>query len=187
MLRGSVLVLILVTLGTGCATMSSPVAKNFSGPTATLKDSIDLASGASCGSFYFLEEYDGKPVDNALSSSAEANAGNGMAMARTVDYARPIPVRDAAFHITGRTHCAAPIQELTRTMYVVDGVVHFTPEEGASYVVTGELASDHGAVWVRNEKTGTQVGNKLLINGEPRASKWNGAMTGKVTEVPSLP
>ena len=175
-----------VTLG-GCVTMSTPIEKGYSGPTATLNDSIELPAGANCGSFFILREYDGKLVDNALDASTLANAGNGPVMARTQAYSRPIPVREAAFHISAQTHCAAPIQELVGTVYIVHGTVRFTPEADAVYEITGELGPQRGSVWVKNEKTGAQIGNKLAIEGAPKASKWNGAMTGHVTEIPPTP
>lgn len=185
MARRFAFMIALTMIATECPASSSPVPKDYAGPTALLKDSTDVPAGADCGSFFFLYKYNGKEVHHVLDESAAANAGHGLVMGKTPDWARLIPIQDAAFHIVARTHCAAPIQELTRKMYVVDGVVHFTPEAGQTYVVTGELAADHGAVWVRNERTGAQVGNKLLVQGEPKASKWNGATTGKVIEVPS--
>jgi hypothetical protein len=181
--RQALTLIAAVALG-GCATTSAPVGKGYTGPTATLSDSIQLSSGASCGSFFFLREYDGKQVDNALQASARANAGNGLAMVRTQAFSRPIPAREAAFHISAQTHCAAPIQELVGTMYIVHGSVRFTTQADDVYVITGELGPEHGAVWIRNEKTGAQVGNKLLVEGSPKASKWNGEMTGHLTEVP---
>jgi hypothetical protein len=178
--------LVAVALG-GCVTTSIPAGKDYSGPTATLRDSSEVPAKTNCGSFFVLREYDGKLVDNALVASARANEGMGPVMAAPHPFSRPIPVRDAAFHISAQTHCAAPIQELMGTTYIVHGVVHFTPEADNVYVITGELGPERGAVWVKNENTGAQVGNKLLIEGAPKASKWDGAMTGHLTELPPTP
>ena len=100
----------------------------------------------------------------------------------TATVSRQIPTDNAAFFIVGRTHCAAPIQEMTGTVRLVGGNVEFTPEESAVYVSKGELAPDHSAVWIEDEKSGAQVGNKLLLNGPAKAGFFG--VTGKVIEIP---
>jgi hypothetical protein len=165
---------ILALLLTGCATFS-PV-DGYQGPTATLEDSYQWTENDSCGSFFFLYEYDGHGVDNALQATAQANAGRGFRMSPK-GASRPVPARDATFHINGRTHCAAPIQELVGTVYLVHGNVRFTPAAGATYVITGELAADHSAVWIEDKATHAQVGNKLLIKGLAKAGLFDQSST----------
>jgi hypothetical protein len=165
-----------------CATTAKLVPDGYTGPTATIKDSTRVSRGDSCGDFFFLNEYAGKSADNALQASARDNAGSGMTFSVVHDFSRPVPASSANFFIVGRTHCAAPIQELTGTVRLVGGNVDFTPQDGKVYVIKGELTSDHSAVWLEDEKTGVQVGNKLLINGPAKAGFFG--VTGKVLEIP---
>jgi hypothetical protein len=172
-----------LVLMAGCA--SSPTPKEYGGPTATLRDTARVEARATCGDFFFLYEYQGQSVDNAVSESAKHNAGNGFALREAGNYERKIPAQSATFHIAGRTHCAAPIQELAGTVYLIDGDVKFTPMAGDTYVIKGELGPEHSAVWVENEASGRQVGNKLIVNGPAKAGFFKG--TGKVIEIPPNP
>jgi hypothetical protein len=113
-MRTFVIALVAFALS-GCESVG-PATAGYTGPTAFLEDSIKMAVGASCGEFYILHQYNGKDMDNAITASARASNGQGFRM--TAQGAeRPIPAQEAAFHLVGRIHCAAPIQELTRTIY----------------------------------------------------------------------
>jgi hypothetical protein len=165
-----------------CNTMPKPVPDGYTGPTAIIKDSARAAPGDTCGDFFFLHEYDGKAADNALQASARDNAGSGLRMRVVNQFSRPVPARTATIFIIGRTHCAAPIQELTGTVWLVGGKIEINPAGGSVYVIKGELKPDHSAVWIEDEATGTQLGNKLLINGSAKAGFFG--IAGKVEEVP---
>jgi len=65
---------------------------------------------------------------------------------------------------------------------LVGGKVEFTPEADGVYVIKGELAQDHSAVWIEDEKRGVRVSNKLQINGLAKAG-FTG-IKGKVEEIP---
>jgi hypothetical protein len=104
-----------------------------------------MTGGESCGNFHVLFKYDDHEVDNAIAASVEA------------------------------THCAAPLLELTGTIFMVDGDIHFTPQAGETCLITGELSADHSAVWVENSKTHAQVGNKLLIKGPAKMGFFGGS------------
>jgi hypothetical protein len=173
--------LVAVTLS-ACETAPKPVPDGYTGSTATVKDSMRVSPGDSCGEFFFLHEYAGKSTDNALQASGRDNAGSGLTIRVVHEFSRQVPARVAAFFIVARTHCAAPIQEMTGTVRLVGGNVDFTPEGGGIYVIRGELTPDHSAVWLEDEKTGVQVGNKLLINGPAKAGFFG--VTGKVLEIP---
>jgi hypothetical protein len=173
--------LVAVTLS-ACETAPKPVPDGYTGSTATVKDSMRVSPGDSCGEFFFLHEYAGKSTDNALQASGRDNAGSGLTIRVVHEFSRQVPARAAAFFIVARTHCAAPIQEMTGTVRLVGGNVDFTPEGGGIYVIRGELTPDHSAVWLEDEKTGVQVGNKLLINGPAKAGFFG--VTGKVLEIP---
>ena len=153
----------LVVCLIGCATTSSPVPAGYTGPTATIKDSIRVISDTKA-EFFVLYELDGRHVENALGITIDRNAGNGFLLTPS-GADRLVPAQAAAFHILGRTHFGAPIDEMVSTAYLIDGEVRFAPVAGEGYVVKGELGADHSAVWVENEKTGAQIGNKLLIKG----------------------
>ena len=55
------------------------------------------------------------------------------------------------------------------TLYLVHGNVVFAPRPDATYLIKGELTADHGAVWIEDQSSGAQMGNKLLIQREPKA------------------
>jgi hypothetical protein len=146
----------------GCATYE-PAQKGYVGATAQLADSV-TSDGERCASFFFLEAYEGHDVQNALIATQRRNSGRGMAM--TIEgYSRQVPAQEATFHITGRTHCAAPIIEVGNTVYLIEGDVKFAPQGDGQYVVKGELREDYSAVWVEDLSTGKQRGNKLLVKG----------------------
>jgi hypothetical protein len=146
----------------GCATYE-PAPKGYVGATAKFADSV-TSDGERCASFFFLEAYDGHEVQNALVATQRRNSGRGMAMA-TEGYSRQVPAQEATFHLTGRTHCAAPIIEVGHTVYLIEGDVEFAPQGDGQYVVKGELRDDYSAVWVEDQLTGKQLGNKLLVKG----------------------
>jgi hypothetical protein len=163
-----------------CAT--PPLTAGYTGPTATLKDSSLVSPGEACGDFFFLNEYAGKSADNALQASARANYGSGPVIRVANEFSRPVPARTSTFFIVGRTHCGAPIMEMMRTVYLVGGNVEFTPQADGVYVIKGELSPDHSAVWIEDEKTHAQVGNKLLINGQAKAGFFG--VKGAVEQIP---
>jgi hypothetical protein len=165
-----------------CETTAKLVPDGYTGSTATVKDSMRLSPGDACGDFFFLYEYARKSTDNALQQSGRDNAGSGLSIRVVHEFSRQVPTHNAAFFIVGRTHCAAPIQEMTGTVRLVGGNVEFTPEESAVYVIKGELTPDHSAVWIEDEKSGGQVGNKLLLNGPAKAGFFG--VSGKVLEIP---
>jgi hypothetical protein len=159
-----ILVIGLVAMGlVACETVQPSIPSGYTGPTAVIKDSFQSVSPTQVSVFY-LEGIDGRSVDNALKQTLERNRGRGSFMTPQ-GAERPVPARDAAFHVVGVTHYAAPILELANTIYIVEGVVHLSPLDGGAYVVKGELGADHCAVWIEDEKTGAQVGNKLLAKG----------------------
>jgi hypothetical protein len=162
MLRAAIGVLGLSFFIDGCATYE-PVQKGNAEATAKLADS-EVGDGDRCASFFFLDAYDGHDVQNALTVTERRNNGRGTAMT-IEDYSRPVPAREATFHIKGRTHCAAPIIEIGNTVYMIEGDVKFAPQADGRYVIKGELREDYSAVWVEDASSGKQRGNKLLVKG----------------------
>jgi hypothetical protein len=178
----TIAVALAATMLAACETTPKPVPQGYTGPVATLKDSARVARGDKCGDFFFLNEYNGNDADNWFQAAARDNHGSGLIFLVVKEFSRPIPARTASFFIVGRTSCAAPIEELATTVLLVGGKVEFTPEADGVYVIKGELAQDHSAVWIEDEKRGVQVSNKLQINGLAKAGFFG--IKGKVEEIP---
>ena len=172
----------LSLLISGCATYE-PAQKDYAGATAKLADSV-TSDGGRCASFFFLDSYDGHDVQNALIATQRRNSGRGLAM--TIEgYSRQVPALEATFHITGRTHCAAPIIEVGNTVYSIEGDVKFTPQGDGQYVIKGELLEDHSAVWVEELSTGKQCGNKLRVAGSTALNRSTLLLFGPAVAKPS--
>jgi hypothetical protein len=154
----------LCLLISACATFE-PVPKGYSGATAKLTDSAASdADSERCASFFFLGAYDGHDVENSFAATEQRNRGRGMSM--TIEgYSRLVPAQEATFHLKARTHCAAPILEVTHKIYIIEGDVKFAPQADGQYTIKGELGEDHSAIWVEDLATGKQRGNKLLVKG----------------------
>jgi hypothetical protein len=182
LLRNTTGVMGLCLVICGCATYE-PAPKGYVGATAKLADSV-TSDGGRCASFFILDAYDGHEVRNALIATQQRNSGRGMAM--TIEaYSRPVPAQEAAFHIVGRTHCAAPIIELGNTVFVIEGDVKFRPQWDGQYVVKGELLDDHSAVWVEDLSTGKQCGNKLRVAGSTALNRATLLLLGPAVAKPS--
>lgn len=180
----TVVIAIAASLLAACDTMPKPVPDGYTGPVATLKDSTKVARMDKCGDFFFLNEYNGKDADSVFQATARDNRGKGVMFMVLKEFSRPVPARTARFFIVGRTTCAAPIVELSTQILLVGGNVEFTPEPDGVYVIKGELAQDHSAVWIEDEKRGLQVSNKLQINGVAKQGFFGNGITGKVEEIP---
>ena len=146
------------------ACVTQPVPQGYSGPLAKIQDTLAQRSGHAVDLF-FLDSLNGKKIDNALLETTSSNAGRGLAM-DAKGFARDVPAIASTFSLTGRTHYAAPILELTNPVYQVKGTFDFTPLSGHTYVVRGELKPDYGAVWLEDADTKAIVGNKVEIQGD---------------------
>jgi hypothetical protein len=150
-----------VTLS-GCANYQPATPVDYTGPTATIKDSVKTLS-SSKADFYYVEQVDGASIRNSRINTLSANQGRGMQMAAAmVD--RQVPARPIRLSVTGRTEYAAPILALTGTVYQVKGVVEFTPEANKSYTVRGVLGDD-ASVWVEDDESKAVVGAKVEKHG----------------------
>jgi hypothetical protein len=178
----------------GCTTFQ-PTPRGYAGPTSQIVDSVQEGSGK-CAAFFFLQAYDGHSIENALSETERRNYGRGFAM-DVEDVSRTVPSKAATFHINGQTHCAAPVVALASTVYSIEGDVTFEPRSGARYIVKGELVSDHSAVWIEDEASGKQCGNKLRVLGSTALNRGTSFLLGpavakaaqgqKVEEIPPPP
>lgn len=161
-MRRTALAAVLATFVSSCLT--NPVPEGYSGPLAKIEDTYASRAERSIDVF-FLDSVNGKKLENALTATTSRNAGRGFAM-EPVGYARDVPAAAATFSIVGRTHYAAPILELTNTVYEVKGDVNFAPEPNHTYIVRGTLGPDTSAVWIEDAQTKTVIGNKIEVKGK---------------------
>ncbi len=151
----------------GCATYAPSIPANYSGPKAKLEDSA-TTYGSSKADFFVVEEIDGAKVDNSLNETFRRNQGRGMSMTPYFIDRPLIADKAVKIGIKGRTHFAAPIQELAGTVYQVKGVVEFTPKTDGIYIVRGEFAEDHSAVWIEDHATKQPVGQRVEVKGSAK-------------------
>lgn len=113
--------------------------------------------------FFYIEEINGKKIDNSAIRTAVNNSGNGLNAMKLSMLDRQVPASPGEFKIVGRTQYSAPIQALFNPEYHVEGVVHFVPENGKTYVVTGDLDKESSAVWIEEETSHKLVSNKIEV------------------------
>jgi hypothetical protein len=160
---------VVVVLGsTACATTSSANPAGYPGPVATIEDSFTQDSGSSRADFFVLYRLDGRDIDNALVDTVTQNEGRGLAM-KPIGRQRLVPARQARFYLLGRSHYAAPIQELAGKAYLIAGEISFVPVAGARYVVKGSLTADRSSIWLEDASTGQRAGDLLAIEGSAEA------------------
>ena len=175
MMKTAFIVVSALALG-ACATPTTTLPAGYTGPSATISDSSYIYSNRKAD-FFFVDAIDGTSVLNAKDKTVQVNAGRGLAQsAQTMS--RPVGTKPTVFHITGQTHYAAPILAVGGASYVVEGNVSFTPVEGERYVVKGSLGPQYQAVWIEDEATGVQVGNKLMIRGDSTMGKTSQLLLG---------
>lgn len=163
-MRHAFLLLALAALVSAC-TATSAIPDGYSGPQAVIKDSVANVASTSAD-FFFVDQVNGRNIGNALAYTAQANQGRGLAMTPH-DAQRPVPAGPLTLHVGGRTHFAAPFLEIVHGASEIGGVVHITAESGATYLVKGELGANLCSVWIADEQSGKQMGNKLVANGCP--------------------
>lgn len=160
-------ILCLALLAAGCATYSPSVPEGYTGPRAQLDDAI-TTSGNSKSDFFVVEQIDGASVDNSLYETRRKNQGRGMNMtpyviSRPLVAGKPIKVL-----VRGRTDYAMPIQALTGTVFQVKGLVEFTPQANARYIVRGTLGDNYSAVWIEEAESKQPVGQKVEVKGSAK-------------------
>jgi hypothetical protein len=157
-MRLSVTVAILVGLVVaGCVT-TSPVPEGYTGPTATIHDSVRSESGTRAVLF-FVSEIDGRQIETSLARTRGANYGRGFALA-PVAIERKIPAKHTILKLEGQTAYGAPIQEIVMAsqMYNVTAIVEFDPKPDRRYVVQGILEEGKASVWLEDELSHQRVG-----------------------------
>ncbi len=151
-------VLCMFLLLGACATYE-PVPKDYSGPTALVRDT-GFSEDRTKAQMFSLMEIDGNRVMNAFWASANASQGHGASLTTVYTerqvQARPMKVKLQASHATG-----APIHaiasQLAGTFFSVEGTVDFTPKANGRYAVKGDLKKEKASVWIEDTETGQPV------------------------------
>ena len=77
---------------------------------------------------------------------------------------RRVPIRELTLKLRGAA-VGAPIVTMASAVggsaRPVEGVIKFTPKEGAFYVVTGELSGVRSCIWLQEEKKPDPVSQKV--------------------------
>lgn len=150
----------------GCATFTSPIPENYTGPVATIKDSVMAYSSAKADLFY-LTHVEERRIEDSRSRTLKVNYGRGLNMTPVV-LERKVPARTSTFKVVGRTEYAAPILALTNAVYQVTGDIKIAPEKDKTYIVKGELGENYSAVWIEDMETNSVVGEKIEIKGSAK-------------------
>jgi hypothetical protein len=153
--RHAALSLVLAAALAGCASYE-PVPKEYTGPTATIRDS-GFSEDSTKAQMFAVVAVDGNRVGNAFSASAMASHGRGASLTTVFPdrkvKAAPVKLTLRGSHATGMPiHAMA--SQMAGTFFSVEGVVDFTPQAGAVYVVKGDLKKDKSSVWIEDVATG---------------------------------
>jgi hypothetical protein len=153
--RTTLLAVALSAALSGCATYE-PVPKEYTGPTASIRD-FGFSEDGTKAQLFAVTEIDGNRIMNAFWASANASHGRGPSLT-TVLPERKVKAAPLKLTLRGSHATGAPIHaiasQMAGTFFSVDGVVDFTPVAGAVYVVKGELKKEKASVWIEDVSTG---------------------------------
>jgi hypothetical protein len=151
----------------GCAAPPyNPIPKGYSGPLATVLDSVTTHS-ESKADFFVVSHVDGQQVEQSLVTTRLRNQGRGSNMTPVL-VQREVPTGELQFTILGRTAYAAPILCMMNPVYRVKGDVRFTPMSGRTYVVRGTLDENYSAVWIEEQGKEAIPGTKIEFKGSTK-------------------
>src|SRR2546423_8043538 len=108
----SVLALVAAVMLAACATSRNPLPENYAGPKARLRDSVTNYNGTKAD-YFFLYKYNGTTFRQTYDVSVDNSRGNGFMLLPPEIIERDVPAEEGRYYLIGRTHYAAPIQELT--------------------------------------------------------------------------
>jgi hypothetical protein len=166
-MRNSALVSFVVVTLVACATYHDPLPNAYSGPKAKVLDSVSNYNGTKAD-YFFLYKYNGTSIRQTYDVSVDYSRGNGFTLLPPEIVARDVPAEEGRYYLIGRTHYAAPVQELIHGVSMVKGELSFTPEAGATYVIRGTLGESLAEVWIENSATG-KIASKKLSTSTPKA------------------
>lgn len=132
---------------------------DYDGPTARIYDKVTNRETKSAH-FFELDKVNGKLIPGSISMSLEASYGQGMILT-VIETSREVPAgEELTLSLLGMRKYAAPILEIMNGSFKVHGVVTFTPEQGKSYTVKGELSKEYSAIWLEDTE-GNIVSDKV--------------------------
>lgn len=154
----NLIALSVATLLVGCATYQ-PVPKDYSGPTASVRDTGFSVDGTKAQMFAVVE-VDGNRIMNAFWASQIASHNKGVML--TPEYPeRQVQARPMKVTLVGSHAVGMPIHEiasrLAGTFFSVRGIVDFAPKPNGRYVVKGDLQKNKSRVWIEDLETGQAV------------------------------
>ena len=161
------LIVLMLPLLSLSACITNPIPKGYTGPTATIRDTVLSESDDFPGRpMFYVSKIDGQAIENSEHASQVANHGKGLSM-DPVTTERNIPVRKMVLTLVGRNVHAAPIQEMFHELrgknYKVTGNVDFEPQADHFYIVRGVLGPELSNVWVEDLQANTVVTQKIEI------------------------
>jgi len=143
----------------GCATNYEPAPPEFTGPSATIRDS-GISEGLSKAQMFAVMEIDGESTMNAFRASAGASFGMGAAL-QTIYPERKVKLVPMKIKLRGSHATAAGFHalfsQMAGTFQSVEGVVDFEPKADVIYIVNGKLTPEKSSVWIEDGATGEPV------------------------------
>ncbi len=152
----------------GCTVPAVP--EGYKGPTAYVSDTFAWDDSTSAD-FFYLDEIDGRAIENSLGRTRQANYGQGFNMRPQV-IGRTIPAQPCKVRLTGRTNHAAPILGFLNREYSISGTIAFTPESGHAYTVHGEMNEQHSIIWLADDATNAVIDHKIEVQGVSSLEFW---------------
>lgn len=131
-----------------------PVPKNYAGPTATIRDSMEYEGEDFYGTpMYYVRKFDGKPIENAESATQEKSRGMGFGMF-PVGASRKVPIRKMKLTLVARNVQATALEELNYSLtgkaFKAEGDVEFEPRPDRVYIVRGKVGPKLTSVWIED-------------------------------------
>lgn len=146
-----------------CASYAPSVPADYKGPTVALTDYY-IPEERSKAQLFYVDAVDGKQIESSLVASRRATSGQGFSVSM-VALTRQVPVQPLRLKLIGTHFIGAPIHELASraagTFYSVEGELSFTPVEGRSYFVKGQLQKTGSFACIADASTEQCVSDKL--------------------------
>lgn len=154
------LLLMIFTALAGCVGYSPSIPDGYTGPKATLRDTV-VGEGTGKANFFFAAKLNDKNIVNSSMETARATYGKGFNLV-SVEVERELPAEsEITVRVVGQTQFAAPIQAAVNRAYRIEGGIRFTPEADTIYAVKGALGKDYCGVWIEDITNGRIVEGKI--------------------------
>lgn len=162
--NGTEYVLPLSPAGEYMLTLGEPLPLDYDFSTVVIKDSARVLDDDEVN-FYYVKKIADENVDNNLITSVKLNRGRGMRI-EPYEFDRTLPLKSVALTIAAKRQYGAPIQEMFKKEYKIEGTIQFTPVKDRKYVVRGELNDDYQAVWIEDGESHQIMDKKIEGHAE---------------------